>query len=70
MRGRDLKHIRVGNEVFLKTQVLKNLSKEIGVLVDRMATLYASGNGVNEVVRLERMIQQRADVINQLTDID
>ncbi|GAA3912200.1 hypothetical protein [Litoribacillus peritrichatus] len=63
----DLKHVRVGNEVFLKTQVLKKLSNEIALMAQHMVDLYASGHDELEVERIDLMIKQRAEVIAQLT---
>lgn len=68
MSRRDLKHIRVGNEVFLKTQLLKKMSEEIYLLSENMVGVYASGYGKDEVARLEEMIRQRSEIITQLTN--
>ncbi|MFC3149698.1 hypothetical protein ACFOEK_01510 [Litoribrevibacter euphylliae] len=68
MSRRDLKHIRVGNEVFLKTQLLKKMSEEIYLLSENMVGVYASAYGKDEVARLEEMIRQRSEIITQLTN--
>lgn len=68
MRRSDLKHIRVGDEVFLKTQILKKMSDEILVLTDTMVGLYASGHDVDEVSRVKSMVKERAEIILQLTE--
>lgn len=70
MSHQNLKHIRVGKEVFLKTQLLKKLSEEICLLSENMANIYASRYGKDDVSRLEVMIQQRSEIINQLTSTD
>lgn len=63
----NCKHIRVGSEVFLKTQVLKKMSDEIHMLTNNMVNLYASGFSEDDVGRIEEMVRQRAEVILQLT---
>jgi hypothetical protein len=68
MLTNDLKHIRMGGEVFLKTQVLRKLSGEIESIVEQMVRLYASGHDGEEITRLDRMIKQRAEIMLQLTE--
>jgi len=67
MRCSELKHIRVGDEVFLKTQVLKKMSEEIQMLSSNMVSLYASGYDEEELTRIEDMVRERAEIILQLT---
>ncbi len=64
----DLKHVRVGNEVFLKTQVLKKFSEEISFMAQHMVDLYSSGHGDREIEKIDAMIRDRAEVIVQLTE--
>jgi len=68
MRCSELKHIRVGDEVFLKTQVLKKMSEEIQMLSSNMVSLYASGYDEEELTRIEDMVRERAEIILQLTN--
>jgi len=68
MRRSELKHIRVGEEVFLKTQVLKRMSEEIQMLSGNMVSLYASGYDSEELTRIEDMVRERAEIILQLTN--
>jgi len=68
MRRSELKHIRVGEEVFLKTQVLKRMSEEIQMLSSNMVSLYASGYDSEELTRIEDMVRERAEIILQLTN--
>ena len=67
MRRVELKHIRFGNEVFLKTQVLRMISEEIEVLTNRLVIFYSNGFNPDQIDHIDRMIRERAEVIYRLT---
>jgi hypothetical protein len=67
MSRRDPKCIRVGNEVFLKTQILKKMSEDIHALANQLVVSYSNGFESAEIERIDSMINERAEIISQLT---
>lgn len=67
MSRRDPKCIRVGNEVFLKTQIVKKMSEDIFALSNQLVAAYSNGYDAAEIDRIDRMINERSEIISQLT---